>query len=84
MRTKKAKDKEASGNLVEEFVSEDRAAQITGYSVASLRKFRSRGAVDTAGQIPGPQYYRIAKKILYKPSELINWIEQFRVENGRR
>jgi hypothetical protein len=59
-------------------IDEQTAADFLGISKATLVCGRSNGQRDR--YMPLPPYYKLGRRILYKKSELENWIEQFRVD----
>ncbi len=53
------------------FVTEEVASEITGYSMPTLRKWRTYKK--------GPQYYKIEKSVRYKVQDLIEFMGKDRV-----
>ena len=59
-------------------LSEQDAAAYIGMSPAYLQRDRCEGVV--GNRTPGPPFYRIGRRILYKQSDLDAWLEKHRVE----
>jgi predicted DNA-binding transcriptional regulator AlpA len=64
--------------LEKRYLTESQAAQITNFSSNTLKQWRSARK--------GPPFIKIGKSIRYPESDLIGWMESFRVstEEGRR
>lgn len=56
---------------LQSFVSEEVASELTGYSMPTLRKWRTYKK--------GPQYYKTEKSVRYKVQDLIEFMEKDRV-----
>jgi hypothetical protein len=57
----------------EQYINETKVSEITGFSKSHLQNLRWKGT-------DGFPYYKISKKVLYKLSEVIDYIEQHRIE----
>ncbi len=56
---------------MEKLVSIKEIAELTGLSVSSIYKRTSIGAIP---------YYKVGKRVLFKPSEINRWLEDLKVE----
>jgi Helix-turn-helix domain len=57
-------------------VDENEAADLIGFTPATLRTWRSRGRVATDG-IPGPSFRKIGRRVVYPLSDLQAFVEAF-------
>lgn len=57
-------------------LSTSEASTYTSLSVPTLKKYRCNGT--------SPRYARIGSKIVYRPSDLEDWLESHLVGRGRR
>lgn len=61
------------------WMTEAETAAFIGYSVESLRKMRARGYIDKACTRKALPHYRIGRIVLYKKTDILNFMECFRV-----
>lgn len=62
----------------DEFVNTKKAAELIHRSEAYLARDRCDGP--TGNRTPGPPYYKVGRRILYKVGDLMAWLEKHRVE----
>jgi hypothetical protein len=53
------------------YINETEVSTITGFSKSLLQNWRWLGK--------GIPYYKVSKKVLYRKSDVINYIEQYRI-----
>lgn len=58
----------------DEWLSTGGVAKLTDYSTSYYEKMRVRGRTD------GPPWYKINGRIRYRKSDVIVWLEEFRVQ----
>ena len=56
----------------DQYLTEKKVAELTGFSVKYLQKLRHRGE--------GPPYIKIGRSIRYKWSDVVKWMDSHRVE----
>lgn len=62
-----------------EALNEKMAARYTGMSVSYLRKARMEGTI--GGRTPGPVWYKISRRCVYRTSDLDLWMAEHRRES---
>lgn len=65
-----------------QLLDEQEAAEEIGMSVSYLQRDRCHGK--TGNRTPGPPYYKIGRRVVYKRADLHVWLEQRRVDRPVR
>jgi len=58
-------------NEINRYINEREVSRITGLALQTLRNYRSKGT--------GPAYCKIGRSVRYPLTDLIRWLESFRV-----
>lgn len=66
--------------MLQQMLSEKEAAAYIGMSIHYLRRDRHEGAV--GNRTPGPTFYKIGARVLYRIDDLERWLQEHRVDRA--